>query len=124
MDNAMIFFRKPYNKLKDAEGKLVESAQLIFVSLVSPEELVAAPEFLAYETEGHRASLDDCEYYILLLFKKPDGTLFTTVRPRYANNKALAFRKKWRTYEQYYKEKIGQFFQIKLERQTEEVCHD
>lgn len=119
-----MYLKRLYNKVKDSNGNIIETAKLVMVSLVSPEELSNAPSFIQYETDGFIAELPNSEYYLLLLFMKPDGNLFTVIRPRYASDKAWAFRKKWKTYEYYYKELIGKTFEVRLERQRQEVCHD
>lgn len=70
-----IKFNQPYTKLKDAAG-YVKTARLLEVLFVSPELL--SRQFLKYDTDESYPF--GSGQHLLLLFQKPNGDLFTTIR--------------------------------------------
>ena len=113
-----ILFKGRFSKLnlKDT-GKPTRTATLLLVVPASPDE-IANRAFLKYECEGELLQFPNAEYYLLLLFQKPDGDIFTTVRARYNETKPSRYSDKVKlsasnkSKEAYYKELIGQQFNI------------
>ncbi len=73
-----IYFSHSYDKLKYENGRLCLSAKLIEAIPVNLQDL--SGEFLDYDTEG-LFPLPKSGRYILLLFFKRKGNIFSTLRP-------------------------------------------
>jgi hypothetical protein len=106
-----IKFSHVYNKLLDANGQPVKTARLLLVTVISLEELNAAKHFYEYDTDNGKYKIPYSDHYLLLLFQKPDGSLFTTVRNRYNPKfyKNLPACK-----DNYYRALVNQEFNIKF----------
>lgn len=109
-----IYFRNRPAKLYNKMGTIVQTAKLLAVFLMSNQEFVEAKDFYNYDTENGSTDPGYHEYYIVLLFRKPDGELFTTVRSRH-NPKAFGFNRNHKNKEEYYRGLIGQEFKIILQ---------
>lgn len=93
------------------EGKPIRTATLLLVLYVPMEELTQAKQFIEYDTDNvYKIPFDS--YYLLLIFQKPNGDLFTTVRPSSRNKYAFGFNAKYKSKLDYYRELVGQEFNI------------
>lgn len=92
-----ITFRRPYAKLGTAgTAKLIEIFSAKGAELHRP--------FLLYDTEGREEDIDRNLEYFVLIFERPDGQIFTTLRKHNPQNFGLYFKS------------IGQAFVITIER--------
>jgi thiaminase len=101
---AKIKFSHVYNKLKGADGP-VKTAQLLLVIVQMHDDIMHNKAFMDYDTDNGKYTINYANAYLLLVFKKPDGNLFTTVRPQwndFGNKKP------------YYDDLIGHQFQIEI----------
>jgi hypothetical protein len=96
---ASIKFSHTYKKLEGVNGLQIRTAKLLLVLVISQEQLLAAKDFVEYETDNGNYVIGYSTFYILMLLQKPDGDLFTTVRPQWGS-----FGDKQKYYSQY----IGQ----------------
>lgn len=101
MKTPHIKFSHAYAKLADGNSGFIRKARLIQVLSVTIEELTK--DFLDYDTDFGKYSLAFDTLYVILLFQKPNGDLFTTVRPKYGR-----FGNK----QEYYTSLTGQVFDI------------
>lgn len=111
MAKPRIKFSHSYKKLQDAQGNPIKNAKLLLVLPVQMESLSDAKDFLAYDTDNNKYTIPFSTWYVILIFQKPFGDLFTTVRPMFGR-----FGNK----QKYYEPLIGQEFDIVI---TEEVHH-
>jgi hypothetical protein len=58
-----------------------------------------------YDTENGKNRLSHEAFYLLLIFQKPDGDLFTDVRPQWSQ---------YGNKQKYYEDLIGHQFQIEI----------
>lgn len=82
---ASIKFSHLYNKLKDVEGKPIKKAKLLLVISVTNDSIRTMKDFLEYDTDNGKYIIPYASWYLLLIFLKPNGDLFTTVRPQWNN---------------------------------------
>ena len=99
-----IKFKKRFNKLLDSEGKVIKTAKLLMVLSVAQDDLPR--DFLMYESDGDLSLLGYSLYWALLILQKPDGNILTTIRHSYS---------RYGNTSDYYKEFIGQTFNIIIE---------
>lgn len=79
------------------------------------EMISQAKDFLEYDTthESGKYALGFQSYYLLLIFQKPFGDLFTTVRPMYgAYDRRSKSQQQTISKQKYYEGLIGQEFDI------------
>jgi hypothetical protein len=107
-----IKFTHLYKKLLDDQGRPVKTAKLLLVTVISLEELTAAQDFYKYDTDNGTYKIPYSDHYLVLLFQKPDGELFTTVRNRY-NHKV--YKHLPATKDNYYKNLVGKEFNVVVE---------
>jgi hypothetical protein len=101
-----IKFSHVYQKLLDQHGKSIETAVLLGVHNIRLEE--QHQTFLDYDTDNGVLQMPDRGEYLMLLFLKPAyKNLFTTLR--YATPEK----------EEYYRNLIGQKFEIVLIKEEE-----
>jgi hypothetical protein len=96
-------FSHAYKKLLDQHGNAIKEAKLLLVVPVSHDMISRAKDFIAYDTDNGKYTLSFATFYVMLIFQKPFGDLFTTVRPmhgRFGNKQT------------YYEGMIGQEFEI------------
>lgn len=110
MAKPKIKFSHTYKKLMDSQGNVIKNAKLLLVLPVQMESISQAKDFLAYDTDN-KYTLPFSTWYVTLLFQKPFGDLFTTVRPMFS---------KFGNKQKYYEPLIGQEFDIVI---TAEVHH-
>lgn len=110
MAKPRIKFSHSYKKLQDSEGNPITNAKLLLAVPVQMESISGAKDFLAYDTDN-KYTIPFSSWYVMLLFQKPFGDLFTTVRPMFGRmgNK-----------HKYYEGLVGQEFDIVI---TKEVYH-
>jgi hypothetical protein len=108
MGNPKIKFSHTYTKLAGKEGKPVTHAMLIAALSIHMDQLTK--EFYDYDTDNGKYNLKFDSLYMMLIFKKPLGDLFTTLRPQYNRMQGDKLP--------YYRGLIGQVFEIVI---TEEV---
>jgi hypothetical protein len=106
-----IQFSHPYKKLQGPDGKPVKTAKLLLVVPAMYETIAHSLGFLDYDTDNGLYALPYSTAYLLLLFQKPNGELFTTVRPQF--NKYGDKRK-------YYEDLVDHQFQVVI---NQEVSH-
>lgn len=94
-----------YKKLVDVDGNPIRTAKLLLVSVIPMEDLSLGHDFLRYDTDD-LYTISFSEFYLLLIFLRPDGEIFTTVRPRHTGG-PQNYNK-----EQYYRSLIGQDFEV------------
>jgi hypothetical protein len=94
-----IKFSHKYKKLSLLKGWICESAKLLEVLNVELAEL--SPEFIDYDTDGIYP-LPKSGRYMMLIFQKEDGNIFTTLR-RFTPDKYS-----------YYNGAIGQEFEVEI----------
>jgi hypothetical protein len=82
---ASIKFSHVYNKLKDVDGKPIKTAKLLLVLPVANDAIREMKDFIEYDTDKGKYTIQYATWYLLLLFLKPNGDLFTTVRPQWNN---------------------------------------
>lgn len=99
---AKIKFSHAYTKLLH-EGEPVKEAKLLLVVQVRIEDITESKDFLNYDTDNGKYNLMYSSLYAMLLFQKPSGDVFTTVRPAYGR-----YGNKY----EYYKKFIGQVFDV------------
>lgn len=75
-----IKFSHAYSKL-EAHGKTITAAVLLQVISVTLDQL--SKEFIDYDTDNGRYKLVYDTLYLMLIFRKPDGNIFTTLRPQF-----------------------------------------
>lgn len=100
-----IKFSQLQKKLLNSSGEVIETAKLLLVSVIPMEDISPATDFIEYETDN-KVSIPFSEFYLLLIFLRPDGEIFTTVRPRHSIKKGEL------TKEQYYRGLVGSEFEI------------
>ena len=102
---AKIKFSHAYKKLQGGDSKPIKRAKLLMVLPITNEQLVQHPDFLKYDTDDGKYEIGFHTWCVLLIFQKPNGDLFTTVRPMHGRygNKA-----------EYYSKLIGHDFEIVL----------
>jgi hypothetical protein len=96
-------------KLMDANGNLIDSAKLLLVSVIPMDDITFSADFIQYETDGLHA-IPFSQFFLLLIFLRPDGEIFTTVRPRHGSDQSFKASKV--TKEQYYRGLVGQEFEV------------
>ena len=96
-----IKFTHPYTKLKDVDGSVVSTSQLLQIVMVDLDN--CSDELIAYDTDNGKYELQR-NLYMMLIFKKPSVNLFTTLR-RYTPDKHT-----------YYKKLVGQNFDIVIQK--------
>lgn len=106
-----IKFSHAYRKLQDDQGDLIKNAKLLLAIPVQMESIREAKDFLSYDTDN-KYTIPFSSWYVMLLFQKPFGDLFTTVRPMFG---------KFGNKQKYYEALIGHEFDILV---TEEVRHE
>jgi len=99
----VIKFTHAYRKLNNAEGVPVKRARLLDVVEVNLNSL--SKSFIAYDTDNGLYALPKSGDYLMLIFLKPFGDLFTTLRPTYSPKPMLSKR-------EYYRRLIGREFEI------------
>lgn len=97
-----IKFQHAYNKLME-NGKPIENAKLVEVVFVLLQNL--SRPFLDYDTDKGKYSLPAQGGYLMLMFQKPNGDLFTTLRPAYGPRNMP-------DKEAYYRSMIGKVFNV------------
>lgn len=105
-----IKFAHAYNKLLNDQREVIKEAKLLLALPVPMETISTAKDFLDYDTDNGRYTLGFSTFYVMLLFQKPFGDLFTTVRPmhgRYGNK------------HEYYKQFIGKEFDIVVAKEVQ-----
>jgi hypothetical protein len=107
-----IIFSHAYKKLM-LNGKPTQTATLLLVLNVPMGAIQDSKDFLEYDTDN-KFVLPYDTWYLVLIFKKSNGDLFTTVRPASRNKMAFGFNAKYKSKEEYYKGLIGQEFQIQI----------
>lgn len=110
MAKLKIKFSHTYKKLQDEQGNTIKNAKLLLAVPVQMESISQAKDFLAYDTDN-KYMIPFSSWYVMLLFQKPFGDLFTTVRPMFS---------KFGNKHKYYEGLIGQEFDIVI---TQEVHH-
>lgn len=81
---ARIKFSHTSEKLLGPDGKPVQKAKLLVCLAVPQEQICRALDFIAYDTDQGKYTIPFSSFYLILLFQKPDGNLFTTVRPQFS----------------------------------------
>ncbi len=104
---ASISFDKEYLKLLDRDGFLIEKAKLLLVLPIPQDQLILAKDFIEIDEEASGLRFETL--YIILLFQKPNGELFTSVRTAFGKSFKKVVNKK-----QYYESLIGQDLEIKI----------
>ncbi len=104
-----IKFPRICKKLTDTNCELIKTAKLLLVSVIPMEDITFSSDFIKYETENV-SPIPFSQFFLLLIFLRPDGEIFTTVRPRHGSD--LLFKQTKVTKEQYYRSLIGEDFQI------------
>lgn len=66
-----------------ADGAPIRKAKLLLVISAAQESFARAHDFIAYETDHGKHSIPFSTFHLILLFQKPTGDLFTTVRPQW-----------------------------------------
>src|SRR5687767_8308473 len=102
-------FSHVYKKLLDQQGNPIKEAKLLLVLPVPMESISHAKDFIAYDTDHGKYNISFATYYVMLIFQKPFGDLFTTVRPmhgRYGNKQT------------YYEPMIGLEFEIVINSES------
>lgn len=110
MAKPRIKFSHAYKKLEDSQGNPIRNAKLLLALPVQMESISDAKDFLSYDTDN-KYKIPFSSWYVMLLFQKPFGDLFTTVRPMFS---------KMGNKQKYYEGLVGQEFDIVI---TEEVHH-
>lgn len=77
-----IKFSHAYKKLQHVNGQPIKTAKLLLVLSVPQDSFRRAIEFLDYDTDG-KYSIPYSTYHIIMIFQKPNGDIFTTVRPQW-----------------------------------------
>ena len=95
-----IKFTHKYNKLKNDDGTIDSSFKLIDLIPVNLENL--SEEFLKYDTDNGLFQLPKKGNYMMLIFQKNKGGIFTTLR-RLTPEKL-----------RYYTESIGKIFEVEF----------
>ena len=112
MDKPRIKFSHAYNKLQfrnmNGAYETTPTARLVLVTSVTYEEL--GKDFIAYDTDHGKYALAYSTLYLMLIFLKPDGNIFTTLRPQYG---PFGNKKK------YYQELVGKEFDVIVETRAE-----
>lgn len=98
-----IKFSNVYKKLLGQDGQPIKSAKLLLVLVVPQDSFRGCIEFIDYDTDNGKYSIPYSAYHLILLFQKPGGDLFTTVRPQWGK---LGDKK------EYYNSLIGKELQI------------
>jgi len=106
-----ILFSHAYKKLL-VDGRPIRTATLLLVLYVQMEELTQAKQFIEYDTDNGVYKIPFDTYYLLLVFQKSNGDLFTTVRPASRNKMAFGFNAKYKSKFDYYRGLVGQEFNI------------
>lgn len=104
-----IKFSHCYNKLlgdPHEPNQPVTHAMLLQVISIAYEDL--SKEFLAYDTDNGKYELKFDTLYMMLIFKKPLGDLFTTLRTQYGPVRGYKPENKL----PYYQGLVGKVFEI------------
>lgn len=75
-----IKFSHYYKKLSDALGPIKTA---VLLQVVPVEIGTLSTEFLNYDTDNGAYKLAFSGWYLMLIFQKPSGDLFTTLRPQF-----------------------------------------
>ena len=78
---ATIKFSHAYTKLKYDDGSVARTATLLQVISITLDQL--SKEFIDYDTDKGIYKLTYSTLYMMLIFQKPDGNIFTTLRPQF-----------------------------------------
>lgn len=81
--NYKITFSHVYKKLLGLDGQPIRKARLLLVLSVAQDSFRECIEFIDYDTDNGKYSIPYSAYHLILLFQKPGGDLFTTVRPQW-----------------------------------------
>jgi hypothetical protein len=100
-----IKFSHAYKKLLGTDGQPIKTAKLLLVLTVPMESLSDAKEFIDYDTDNGKYKITFSTFYLLLIFQKPSGDLFTTVRPQFG---------RFGSKKMYYESLVGKDIQIVL----------
>lgn len=114
MEKLTIKFSHSYRKLCDvATGKPVKEAVLLTAIPVPIEGL--SKDFLNYDTDFGKYELPRQGFYLMLIFQKPNGEIFTTLRTQFAYSKVAG---KTQNKLDYYQPLAGRVFQIVITENT------
>jgi hypothetical protein len=103
-----IKFSHCYNKLLiPGTMEPVQHATLLQVISVPLDHL--SKEFLAYDTDNGKYALKYDSLYMMLIFKKPLGDLFTTLRTQFG---PVGYRQKPENKLPYYQSLVGKVFEV------------
>lgn len=80
---ASIKFFRNCKKIQDQHGHPVNSAKLLLALSIPMEAISHAIDFLNYDTDHGKDEIKFDTLYLLLLFQKPDGSVFTSVRQQW-----------------------------------------
>lgn len=105
-NNPRIRFEEVCDKLITNDG-VAKSATLLQV--ISITDMQLSKDFLRYNDQGGKESVPQDSLYLLLLFLKGDGQIFTTLRPQFG---AYGDKMKW------YQEHVGREFSIVITKPT------
>jgi hypothetical protein len=112
---ASIKFSHIYKKLIGTDGQVIKSAKLLLALPVQMESISRAKDFIDYDTDNGKYTLSFQTFYLLLVFQKPSGDLFTTCRPLYGSSGKKpkgSFHPPIVSKQKYYEGLIGHQFEV------------
>lgn len=98
-------FKREYKKLRDKIGLIVNKAKLLMVLTVPMDDMKDLKDFWIYEFDEHKNDLGFSEFYTVLILQKPDGNIFTAVRPSHSRLGSTA---------EYYAKYIGETLNVEI----------
>lgn len=107
--NPVIKFSHAYKKLAGTHrSEIMRRREVMLIQVLNVDLKDLSPQFLSYDTLHDEGNYPlKAGQYLMLIFQSAADNIFTTLRPAWPPQK-----------EQYYRERIGKFFNIEVEGES------